>query len=174
MTTPSGHWNPALETENDLRGLPSDGTGCVSSRRAALRKSGWRTPWGDANAMREIVLIVVVTVLSLVALFRPRVGLYGYGWFALMRPDALAWSEGRYPYSLALAAATLAGSVRFQPGLGEWLVNPFVLLLLALQIPIVLSAVFALNPALCYDPLDLYIRVIVMALLIPLLVKSEG
>jgi putative inorganic carbon (HCO3(-)) transporter len=122
--------------------------------------------------MRALLLLAVVSVLCAAAVVRPRAGLYSYIWFGLMRPDALAWCEGRYPLSMALAIATLAGSLRFLPEIAGRFLNPIVLLLVLLQIPIVLSAVFALNPSLCYEPLQLFIHVVAMALLIPLLVQT--
>ena len=57
--------------------------------------------------MRTDLLIVIVVALALLALVKPRLGLFGYLWFALMRPDILSWSVGVLPYSAILADATL-------------------------------------------------------------------
>src|SRR5690242_20359833 len=128
----------------------------------------------EAVYMRELVLITVVAALCLTALVKPRIGLYGYIWFALMQPDALAWAYGAHPLSLALAVSTLLGSIRFAPNLISIARNPIVQLLLALQAPVLLSVVFAHDPSLSSEPLRLYARVIVMALLIPVLVRSQS
>ena len=61
--------------------------------------------------MRANILIVVVAVLALVAIYRPKWGLYTYVWFALMRPDILAFSVGEFPYSLVIAGGTLIGLI---------------------------------------------------------------
>lgn len=123
--------------------------------------------------MRDIALAIIVAILSVVALFRPRVGLYGYTWYGLMRPDVLAWAPNAHPYSLVLAAATLLGSARY-------LGNAFVLfrigparLLLLLQIPLALSVLFAQNRDLTYEPYWMFLRVVGMALLIPILIETE-
>ncbi len=122
--------------------------------------------------MREILLILIVAALSVAALVKPQIGLYGYIWFSIMRPDVLAWSSG-LPYSMALAAATLAGSLRYLPAVTALFKSSISILLLALQIPVLLSAAFAQDPSLCWGPLNLYARVIVMALLVALLVRTE-
>jgi probable O-glycosylation ligase (exosortase A-associated) len=127
----------------------------------------------EVGRMRELTLLAIVAILCLVALVKPRIGLLGYTWFALMQPDALAWAYGKYPLSLALAVTTLLGSLRFLPKIFALFCNPIVLLLLLLQVPITLSSVFALDPTLSYEPLQLFARIITMALLIPLLVDSE-
>ncbi len=122
--------------------------------------------------MREILLIFFVAALSAAALIKPQVGLCGYIWFSIMRPDAWAWSSG-LPYSMALAVATLAGSLRYLPAVTALFKSPISVLLLVLQIPVLLSAVFAQDPSLCWEPLNLYARVIVMALLVAVLVRTK-
>jgi putative inorganic carbon (HCO3(-)) transporter len=125
------------------------------------------------KAMRELLLIAVVVPLCVVALFRPRIGLYAYIWFALMRPDVLAWSNGRYPYSLSLAVCTLIGSLVYLPRFRAWFTNPIAAGMLLLQVPMVLSVLFAVNPALCYEPYYFYLRVVLAALLIVVFVTTE-
>lgn len=123
--------------------------------------------------MRAVLLIFVVLVISAIALFRPRVGLYGYLWFAMMRPDILAWAEGSFPYSMLLAASTALGSLRFLPDLGVVLRNPLCRGLLCLLAVFGLSAVFAVDPSLALEPFQFFLRVALMALLIPLLIRTE-
>jgi len=124
-------------------------------------------------ALRELLLIIIVSVLCCAALVRPRLGLYGYFWYAAMRPDVLAWSADAYPFSVALALATLIGSVRWWPSIRTLFQNPISRLLLLLQVPIGMSVLFAEEPSLSYDPYWNYARMIVMTLMIPLLIQTE-
>lgn len=106
-------------------------------------------------------------------LLNPVIALLGYMWYSLMRPDALAWQEGMYPYSLVFAIVTLFGSWRYLPNLGRWITNPFVWSLLLLQIPMVLSIQYALDPALAGEAYMKYLRILVVCLMIPLFVQTE-
>lgn len=123
--------------------------------------------------MRELLLIAIVASLGAVALFRPKIGLFAYIWFALMRPDVLAWSDGQYPYSIGLAICTLIGSVLYLPRFSEWFRNPIGLGLLLLQVPIAISVLAAVDPSLSYGPYQYYVRVILMAMLILVFVQTE-
>jgi putative inorganic carbon (HCO3(-)) transporter len=124
--------------------------------------------------MRDIIVAILVASLSILALFRPRVGLYGYTWYGLMRPDVLAWAPNAHPYSLVLAVATLLGSVRYLGSASVLLHNGISRMLLLLQIPLFLSVLFAQDRSLTYEPYWMFIRVIVMTLLIPVLIESES
>ncbi len=125
--------------------------------------------------IRLVGLLIVIPVLSAVALLRPQIGIYSYVWFALMRPDALAWSIGRFPLSFALAVCTLAGALRHLGRIRVLFHNPFTRLLLLLQIPIALSVVFYVGERyLAADRYEEYLRTIVMVLLIPVLIRTEA
>lgn len=123
--------------------------------------------------MRELLLLAIVIPLCCVALVKPRLGLYGYLWFALMRPDVLAWSSTTIPYSLALAVSTLLGSLPYVSGLGVLFSNPLARWLLLLQIPVGVSVLSAQVPALSAYPYSVYVRLILMALLILRYVQTE-
>jgi probable O-glycosylation ligase (exosortase A-associated) len=123
--------------------------------------------------MRELLLILIVIVLSIIALPKPLWGMYGYVWFGLMRPDVLAWSIDKYPYSFVLAITTLLGSLRHVGRLLLLTTNPICRWLVLLQVPLAVSAVFAQVPELCAAPFWYFERVVLMALLIPLLVRTE-
>lgn len=123
--------------------------------------------------MRSYLLIAIVLVVCSAGVFRAKLGLYGYVWFAMMRPDVLAWAEGRFPYSLMLAIATAIGSVRWVMDLGSILRNPICRMLLALVFIFGLSAVLAVDPSLAMEPFGFFLRVVLMSLLIPLLIRSE-
>lgn len=122
--------------------------------------------------MREPVLIAFVGVLLLVALVHPGVGVLGYVWFSLMRPDVIAYSKQQYAFYIALV--TLIGSVRLLPQVPRLFANPISLTLLVMQIPIFLSVVLAVNPVLSEVGYNRYIRIIMMALVIVLALNTEA
>ena len=124
--------------------------------------------------MRTELLIVIVGVLALTALVKPRIGLFGYVWFALMRPDILSWSAGIIPYSNVLATATLLGSLRYILDLRLLLANAMVRWFLLLQVLFLASVFCAVRPDLTYMEYNLFLRVTVMTLLIPLFVRTLG
>jgi putative inorganic carbon (hco3(-)) transporter len=120
--------------------------------------------------IREAIFLPLIGAICLAAPFWPRIGLYGYLWFGIMRPDLLAFADGKYPYSLALAVCTAIGAIRHMGRCPLWLTNPFCLLLLLLQVPIGLSVVGAVQPELSSGRYEAYIRMILVLLLIPLLI----
>lgn len=122
--------------------------------------------------MRAVLLFSIITAISLAALARPRIGLYGYVWFALMRPDVLAWQYNAQPYSFALAVATLLGSLRYSSFFLDLFRIPFTRWILVLNAFIFASAVFAINPSLSWPSYGLYARMILMSLLIPVLIRT--
>ncbi len=122
--------------------------------------------------VREVLVALITLVLCIVALVRPRIGLYGFVWYSLMRPEYLAYSNGSIPYSPALAACVLLGSLRHFVEFPAILRNPVSRTLVLLQIPIVISVFLALVPALCYERFFAYERTIIMVLLIPVLIRT--
>jgi probable O-glycosylation ligase (exosortase A-associated) len=124
--------------------------------------------------MREVLLVAIVIAISMAAFVRPRVGYFGYIWFALMRPDILAWSDtGRIPYSMILAFSTLAGSWSYVIRIGEWFRNPFALGQLSLQALIAISVVLAVEVNLAVSAYPLYFRMVLMAMLSLLLIETK-
>ncbi len=122
--------------------------------------------------IREVFFLPLIAAICLVAPFRPKIGLYGYVWFGLMRPDLLAFAEGKYPYSLVLAIATAVGAIRHAPRLAVWFRNPFCRLLLLLQIAVGLSVIWAFRPELSAGRYQMYIHMILVLLLIPVLITK--
>ncbi len=55
--------------------------------------------------MRLALLHLASLGFCLAGLINPVFALLGYIWYSLMRPDALAWAEGQFPYSMILARA---------------------------------------------------------------------
>lgn len=121
--------------------------------------------------MREVVVMAIVAGICLSSLHSPIIGLLGYIWFALCRPDVLAWSHK--PFSLILAIAVLFGSVRHLVSVPRIVANPISGMLLLQQFPVAMSVVLAVRTDLSTGPYGLYVRVILMSLLIPLMVESE-
>lgn len=122
--------------------------------------------------IRFILLQLAVAGISLGALLNPLIGLYGYIWYSLARPDAMSWSEGQLPHSLIMAICTLAGAWRFIPNLRVWLINPWVISMLMLQVVMIASCITAQNPALAWGPYWNFVKYAIIALLIPLYIVS--
>jgi probable O-glycosylation ligase (exosortase A-associated) len=116
--------------------------------------------------MRELFLLALVAVLGVVALFRPRWGALGYVWYALMRPDVLAWSYGHYNYGLFLSIPVLLGSLRHAGAMTTLVQNPISAGVLALQVPMFASALFAVDQSPALDSYSVYARILAMALIL--------
>jgi putative inorganic carbon (HCO3(-)) transporter len=122
--------------------------------------------------IRELALLIVVPAICCVALFRPKIGLYGYIWFAIVQPDVMAWCEGKYPFSIGMALATLIGSLRYAGKIPRVFGTPAVWGLLLLQIPLGLSILMCEGPFLAPDRYETFERTTLMILLIPLLLET--
>lgn len=122
--------------------------------------------------IREALLLGVAGLLCLAALVRPRFGLYGYIWYALTRPDVLAWVDGVHPISMALAVSTLVGSIRYLPGLISLTGNPICRTFLLMHVPIGLSVIFCEGQFLSSDRYSEFVKTSVIVLLIPLVITS--
>lgn len=122
--------------------------------------------------MREAALIVVVCLLTAIAPFSPCIGVLSYVWFGLMRPDILAWTPLTF-WSQSLAIGSLIGSLRLWPRAASLVRNPIVCGLILLLAIIVVSAMFAVDPSLSAVPLTAFLKMMVMVLLIPLVIRSQ-
>lgn len=122
--------------------------------------------------MRANILLLIVAATCVVALLRPRIGLYAYLVFALMRPDYLAFAYGK-PYSMAIAVCTLVGSLIYMTDIIKSIWNPFTLLLLSLLAVTFASCVVAEHPEIAYPEYLQFARACVMALLIPALYTTK-
>jgi putative inorganic carbon (hco3(-)) transporter len=124
--------------------------------------------------MRLAMLGTVVAALAFTALVKPRIGLFGYIWFAIMRPDVLAWAEDQYPFSTVLAIATVIGSLLKSPRFAALLASPISRWLLALQVPLFLSYVSASYPSLAQEPYFAFAKMMAVLFLIPILIRTEN
>jgi len=124
-------------------------------------------------SLREMTLVLIVAVLVIVALARPKYGLYGYLWYGLMRPDVLCYVEDdRNIYSLIIFLATAIGSIRCLPNLANVFRTYIGALIIALQVPFGLSVVFAVYPDLAVDRYVFFVKTIVALMLIPMLIET--
>lgn len=123
--------------------------------------------------MRDLLLAVIVLSLCAAALVRQQWGLYGYLWFALLRPDIMAYSPASRPYSLALAIATLISSIRSFPAAVYLIRNPFVVLYGALQTLFLISVFLAESINLSLPYYIPFLQMTIMCFLIPLLVQHR-
>jgi probable O-glycosylation ligase (exosortase A-associated) len=117
---------------------------------------------------------MITAALCILSPMNPSIGLAGYYWFALMRPDILAWS-GPNNLSFFIAVSTLLSSIsRVMTNMSvlarSWICALFLLYLVIIS----LSAVFAVKPALCVESLQLFARIAIMALLIPLSMTTRA
>jgi probable O-glycosylation ligase (exosortase A-associated) len=124
--------------------------------------------------MRDLILMTLVGLICVSCFVRPRIGLYGYTWFALMRPDVLAWSYGTNNYSLAIAVCLLVSSA-FQAAIKfpRLLTNAFSRHLILFVLVCIASAGAAIDTSLATAPLTLFLKTIVIVLLAPLLLEDE-
>lgn len=125
-------------------------------------------------SIREIVLNIGVVITCLGGLLNPVIGLLGYIWYSLCRPDILAWSEGEGRHQLIIGICTLAGAWRFIPNLRLWVKNPFVISVLLLQVVMLLSIVNAVNPMPAWLHYQQFFKALSIALLIPLFIVAES
>lgn len=124
--------------------------------------------------LRELLLFLIVAVICLAGLIFPQIGLCGYLWFSLFRPDAVAWVTDQYQFSKALAICTLVGSAREIARIPTLLSNPFSVLLLLLHIPIGISVLLCQGPFLASERYTEFIRLTIMALMIPVLFYTRA
>jgi probable O-glycosylation ligase (exosortase A-associated) len=122
--------------------------------------------------IRYLIVIATVVGICVLAPVRPVLGLYGYYWFAMMRPDVLSWA-GPNRYSMLIAVVTLLSNV---PGmlrnLPMLVLNSILRNLLLFFLAVTISVVVAVDPSLCFERYNQFLRVFLMALIVPLIVTT--
>src|SRR5689334_14836015 len=97
--------------------------------------------------MRQTIVFFLCAGISVVGLAVPQIALFGWVWFALMRPDIAAYSHGEFSYSLWMAWSLLLGGVRCLNNFGSaWLRNPMSRALIVLIVPLFISSQLAPLP----------------------------
>jgi probable O-glycosylation ligase (exosortase A-associated) len=122
--------------------------------------------------IRYLIVIATVIGVAILSPLRPVFGLYGYYWFAMMRPDILSWS-GPNRYSFLLAAVTLfCNTPRILRNLPLVVLNPILRGLGLFLLVVTLSVILAVDPSLCTERYVMFLRVFVMAFVIPLILTT--
>lgn len=125
-------------------------------------------------SLRELLLIGIVAVVCVLALIRPKYGLYGYMWYALMRPDVLAFVEDdRNIYSFVIFCVTAISALRHIGNISRLFQSFFFVTLLLLQILLGLSVLNAVYYDLAVPRYIFFVKMFGALLLIPLLVETE-
>ena len=123
--------------------------------------------------MRSSILIVIVIVQCVFALVQPRLGLYAYIWFGLMRPDYIAFAPGRHDLSAILAVITLVSAARYFYN-AIYLLRPVPILMIAFIALVGISAYSGYFPVYSMAEFNRYLRMWIMCLLIPILITEEA
>ena len=124
--------------------------------------------------MRLIVLTAIVIVLTCLALVRPRIGIYGYVWFTLLRPDVLAYAANQSYFSTMLAVGTAAGSIIYVLRRGHVLLrNRICLALLAFVAVGAVTASLAIRTSDAWIEYLAFFKPMAILLLIPLLLETK-
>ncbi|MCS7042469.1 MAG: O-antigen ligase family protein, partial [Bryobacteraceae bacterium] len=122
--------------------------------------------------IRSLIVLGTVIGLCVLAPLRPVLGLYGYYWFAMMRPDILAWA-GPNRYSLFLAGVTLFCNMpRILRNLPRAVLNPVLRNLALFLLVVTISVIVAVDPSLCTERYTLFLRVFLMSFVIPLILTT--
>jgi len=122
--------------------------------------------------IRALIVIATVAGLCILSPLRPVLGLYGYYWFGMMRPDILAWS-GPNRYSLFLALATLVSNLpRILRNLPLVILNPLLRNMLLFLLVVTISVIAAVDPSLCVERYTLFLRILAMSVVIPLILET--
>lgn len=120
--------------------------------------------------MREALLIVILIVLGVVGLANARIALLGYIWFAIMRPDVLAWAPDR-SYSLMLGLVASLSCLREIYHLLPALQIRWMVLLMSYWFLIILSVMFSTHIELSLFTLRIFFPTMLTATLIPVVLR---
>jgi len=130
-------------------------------------------PAQTGTPMREALFFVLMGALTIVSVVNARLGILGYVWFSLARPDMLAFVAGRYPYGEILAGAILIGSARrLVPMVLNLFGSPFPLFFVIFTAWFTISARLAWNHDAAMDMLNQFLRISSLVFLIPMLIDT--
>jgi putative inorganic carbon (hco3(-)) transporter len=120
--------------------------------------------------MREALLIVILVVLVVAGLGNARIALLGYIWFAIMRPDILAWAPDR-SYSLMLGLVASLSCLREIYHLFPALQIRWLVLLMTYWFLIIFSVMFSTHLELSLFMLRIFFPTMLTATLIPVVLR---
>ncbi len=123
--------------------------------------------------MREALVILLVIGACVAGMHRPRIALIAYIWFAIMRPDVLAWAEDR-PYSLVLGIVALFSCLREFPYLIPALRSRWLVILICLFGWMAFSVLFSPYVEESFFYLRIFFPTLITALLVPVVLRTAG
>src|SRR3990170_3650419 len=124
--------------------------------------------------MRDIVLIGIVAVCSVIAIFRPVVGMYCYVWLGFLSPQGMSWGVARtLPLSKFVVIGTLVGYIIGKERERIPMTRESVLLL-ALGAMFCISTYFAIYYSSARGHLNYVLKIWIMIFLCTSLVNDEN
>lgn len=123
--------------------------------------------------MRDIILVGIVLVASLVAIRRPVFGILAFLVFGIINPQGMVYGSGRFlPLAMITAIGTLLGYLLCSEP--KWFPrHREMVLLLALWATFAISTPLAVYPSLAYDHLVLTSKILFMTFMTMLIINSE-
>ena len=123
--------------------------------------------------MREAVLAVIVLTLCVAGLIKPRIAMLSWIWYALARPDFVAFASRNNNFSTLLALTAMIGGLRYLGHIKTWFRNPICLGILLLLFLSFLSRIFMLmHDDISIDRFNSYSRMIAIILFMPVLLNT--
>lgn len=123
--------------------------------------------------MRTLITVAVVCGVALYGMVAPVISLLGYTWFILMRPDFFSWSQGKFPYSVVLEVSVWISTIRQLGNLSVLFKSSITRWLILYHIPLGISTMFAVVPALSSALYGEFVRATIIALLLPVIIQTE-
>ncbi len=122
--------------------------------------------------MRYAFVALIVASISLAGVIRPDIGMLGYVWFSLMRPDIMAFSAVNN-LSLVMAVCALLGSMRLAGNLPMLMKNRMCVAYLALQAPIAVSVFTSSYSAAVFPKYVSWLQMSVMVMALVLVIDNR-
>ena len=122
--------------------------------------------------MRDALLALIVLGLVGSSILSSVYALLGYLWFALMRPDVLAWASER-PYSFILGLVAILSAIRDVPWANRLSRNVWVWLFLALSGWYLLSVLTSQGFAESALAFRIFLPALATSVLIPLVIRTR-
>src|SRR5690348_7482256 len=123
--------------------------------------------------MREALLAVIVLTLAIAGLIRPRIAMLSWIWYALARPDFLAFASRDNNFSTLLALVAMFGGLRYYAQAKMWIRNPICVGVLLLTFLAFLSRLFMLShDDISIERFNSYVRMMAIVLFLPVLLNA--
>jgi putative inorganic carbon (hco3(-)) transporter len=123
--------------------------------------------------MREALLAVIVLTLAIAGLIKPRIAMLAWIWYALARPDFLAFASRDNNFSTVLALVAMFGGLRYLAQAKMWIRNPICVGILLLVFLAFLSRLFMLShDDISIERFNSYVRMMAIVLFLPVLLNA--